>query len=262
MNHLLTIAGSDCSGGAGIQADLKTFAAHGAYGMSVIVSVVAENTNRLISVRDMEADTVRDQMDAVFEDIRVDGVKVGMLPNNAVMHAVAEKLRQYRAPETVIDPVMATTGGCVLMREEARDTLISEMLPLAYLLTPNILEAENICGFKIKDIAAMRRAAAAICEMGAENVLIKGGHLRGDAVDILFDGRRHHAYASGRIDTKHTHGTGCTLSSAITANIAEGKELTEAVRLAKEYITGAIAHAFPIGKGSGPTHHFYRLWRK
>ncbi len=262
MNNLLTIAGSDCSGGAGIQADLKTFAAHGAYGMSVIVSVVAENTSRVISVWDMEADNIRDQMDAVFEDIRVDGVKVGMLSNSGAMHAVAEKLRQYGAPRPVIDPVMAATGGYALMREEARYTLIHEIIPLAFLLTPNIPEAEEICGMKINDTGAMRDAAAAICEMGAENVLIKGGHLCGDAADILFDGKKFHSFISGRIETQNTHGTGCTFSSAITANLADGKALTEAVRLAKRYITGAIGHALPIGKGRGPTNHFYRLWRR
>lgn len=261
MKNLLTIAGSDCSGGAGIQADLKTFAAHGAYGMSVVVSVVAENTSRVISIQDIGADIIRDQLDAVFEDIQVDGVKVGMLSNIDVMKAVAEKLRQYRPPRPVIDPVMVAKGGCALMQKDALQTLINEIIPLACVLTPNIPEAEAITGLKIADLKDMKKAAVMIHKMGAEKVLVKGGHLRGDAEDILFDGGSFHSFAGKRIPTKNTHGTGCTFSSAIAANLAEGMEVTEAVRLAKEYITGAIEHALPIGRGHGPTHHFYKFYQ-
>lgn len=260
MKNLLTIAGSDCSGGAGIQADLKTFTAHGTYGMSVIVSVVAENTSRVISIQDVEPDIIRDQLDAVFEDIRVDGVKVGMLSNADAMQAVAEKFRQYAPPHPVIDPVMAAKGGCALMREEALDTLIHEILPLAFVLTPNIPEAEAIAGTRIADAEDMKRAAVRIHEKGARNVLIKGGHLNGDAEDILFDGMRFFFFRNARIPTKNTHGTGCTFSSAIAANLANGLVLPDAVSAAKEYITGAIAHGLSIGNGHGPTHHFYKLY--
>jgi len=261
MKNLLTIAGSDCSGGAGIQADLKTFAAHKTYGMSVVVSVVAENTSRVISIQDIEPDIIKDQLDAVFEDIRVDGVKVGMLSNAGAMKAVAEKLRQYSPPKPVIDPVMVAKGGCALMQEAALDTLIHEVIPLAFVLTPNIPEAETITGMKITGIDGMKEAAAAIYKMGAKNVLIKGGHLSGDAEDILFDGKLFHSYRNKRIRTKNTHGTGCTFSSAIAANLANGMKITDAIHSAKEYITGAIEHALPVGRGHGPTNHFYRLYK-
>lgn len=260
MKNLLTIAGSDCSGGAGIQADLKTFAANGAYGMSVIVSVVAENTSRVISIQDIDPCVIRDQLDAVFEDIRVDGVKVGMLSNSVTMKAVAEKLRQYNPPKPVIDPVMVAKGGCALMREYALNTLIHEIIPLAFILTPNIPEAETITGMKITSIDDMKQASVSISKMGAKNVLIKGGHLYGDAVDILFDGKHFHSYWKKRIQTQNTHGTGCTFSSAIAVNLANGMEITDAVRSAKDYISEVIEHALPIGKGHGPTNHFYKLY--
>jgi len=259
MKNLLTIAGSDCSGGAGIQADLKTFSAHGTYGMSVIVSVVAENTSGVISIRDIDPEMIRDQMDAVFQDIRVDGVKVGMLSGAEIIRAVALKLRQYCPPKPVIDPVMVAKGGCPLMQDSALDTLILEMIPLAFLLTPNIPEAETITGKKITTVEDMREAARIIQGMGAQNVLIKGGHLTGAAEDILFDGKEFAHYCSPRIATKNTHGTGCTFSSAIAANLSNGMEIGEAVRAAKDYITMAIEHALPIGKGNGPVNHFYQM---
>ncbi|MGE4483703.1 MAG: bifunctional hydroxymethylpyrimidine kinase/phosphomethylpyrimidine kinase [Oscillospiraceae bacterium] len=261
MKNLLTIAGSDCSGGAGIQADLKTFAAHRAYGMSVIVSVVAENTSRVIAIQDIDIGIIEDQLEAVFEDIRVDGVKVGMLSNAGTMKAVAGKLRKYGPPNPVIDPVMVAKGGCALMREDALDTLKSEIIPLAFVLTPNIPEAEAITGLKITGIGEMKKAAELISKMGAKNVLIKGGHLAGDAVDILYDGEHFNAYPNERVQTKNTHGTGCTLSSSIAANLANGLEITDAVSAAKTYITTAIRHALPIGKGHGPTNHFYQLYK-
>lgn len=262
MKNLLTIAGSDCSGGAGIQADLKTFAAHGTYGMSVIVSVVAENTSRVISIQDIDPGMIRNQIDAVFEDIRVDGVKVGMLSSAEIISAVALKLRQYHPRRPVIDPVMAAKGGSPLMQNNALDTLINEMIPLAFLLTPNIPEAETITGKKITTNEDMREAARSIMGMGAQNVLIKGGHLIGAAEDILYDGKEFTHYRGPRIATKNTHGTGCTFSSAIAANLANGMELGEAVRAAKEYITMAIEHALPIGKGHGPVNHFYQLYQR
>jgi hydroxymethylpyrimidine/phosphomethylpyrimidine kinase len=257
MKNLLTIAGSDCSGGAGIQADLKTFSAHGVYGMSVIASVVAENTSCVISVQDIDPDIVRDQIDAIFEDIPVDGVKVGMLSNDRIMRIVAAKLIQYRAPKPVIDPVMVAKGGEALMDRYALKALIHELIPVAFLLTPNIPEAEIIAGIRIFTEAEMKAAAQIIYEMGARNVLIKGGHMEGDAEDLLFDGKEFLHFHSRRIDTKNTHGTGCTFSSAIAANLAKGMELAEAVGAAKAYITAAIEHAFSVGKGHGPVNHFY-----
>ncbi len=231
--------------------------------MSVIVSVVAENTSRVISIQDISTDIIKDQIDAVFEDINVDGVKVGMLSGIDQMKAVAEKLREYSPANVVIDPVMIAKGGCALMHPDALETLIQEIIPLAYVLTPNIPEAETITGMKISSIDDMKNAARKIHGMGAANVIIKGGHLEsGDADDILFDGREFRSYKTRRIDTKNTHGTGCTFSSAIAANLAKGLDLDSAVTEAKEYITMAIEHALPIGKGHGPTNHFYTLYQK
>lgn len=259
MKNLLTIAGSDCSGGAGIQADLKTFSAHGVYGMSVIASVVAENTSRVISIQDIDPDIIGDQIDAVFEDIRVDGVKVGMLSNAEIMRIVAAKLEQYGATKPVIDPVMIAKGGSALMQSDALETLIQEMIPRAFLLTPNIPEAETITEKRISNSSEMEEAARIIYGMGAKNVLIKGGHMTGDAEDILFDGKEFFRFRSERLRTSSTHGTGCTFSSAIAANLAKAMEIREAVAAAKEYITMAIGHAVPIGKGYGPVNHFYQF---
>lgn len=261
MKNCLTIAGSDCSGGAGVQADLKTFAAHGTYGMSVIVSVVAENTSRVLSIQDIDPGIIRDQIDAVFEDIPVDGVKVGMLSGTATMKAVSEKLREYRPKNLVIDPVMVAKGGCSLMRPDALETFQREILPLASVLTPNIPEAEALTGMTLRNEEDRKEAAEILRRMGAEYVLIKGGHLEGDADDLLYGGGQFLYYPAKRIPTKNTHGTGCTFSSAIATNLANGYDIREAVRRAKDYVTAAIAHALPIGHGHGPTNHFYELYR-
>lgn len=262
MKTALTIAGSDCSGGAGIQADIKTFSAHGVFGMSAIVSIVAENTSRVISVENVSADMIKAQIDAVFEDIEVNAVKVGMLSSRECMKAVAEKLREYSPKYTVIDPVMVAKGGHALMEPEALETLKAEIIPLAYVLTPNIPEAEAITGIEIEKLDDAKKAAKLIYSLGAENVMIKGGHLTGDAVDVLYDGSEFHTFICERIDTQNTHGTGCTFSSAIAANLANGLTLVEAVQNAKEYITSAIRHSLAIGKGHGPTNHFYELYLK
>ena len=258
---VLSIAGSDCSGGAGIQADLKTFAAYGVYGMSVVTSVVAENTSRVIRSQDILPEIIEDQMKAVFEDIGADAVKIGMLPHSGCMEAVARKLREYRPRNIVIDPVMIAKDGNPLMQPDAVDTLIRQILPLADLLTPNIPEACRISGLPVDTPAERERAAEKIVGMGVKAVLIKGGHTRGDAEDVLFDGVRFHSFSAERIPTKNTHGTGCTLSSAIAANLALDLDLTEAVAQAKDYVTTAIQHALPLGKGHGPTNHFYNLYR-
>lgn len=262
MKTALTIAGSDCSGGAGIQADLKTFSAHGVFGMSAIVSVVAENTARVLQIQDMSPEMIAAQLDAVFEDIPPDAVKIGMLSSPECMRAVAAKLREYRPANVVIDPVMYAKNGCPLMDPSSIGTLIREVLPLADVLTPNIPEAERIADMQIACLEDARRAAVRIQEMGCQAVLVKGGHAVGDAEDTLYDGERFASFRSERIDTKNTHGTGCTLSSAIAANLARGADLYTAVENAKRYVTTAIRHALPLGKGCGPTHHFYELYEK
>jgi hydroxymethylpyrimidine/phosphomethylpyrimidine kinase len=259
LKKVLTIAGSDCSGGAGIQADLKTFSAHGVYGMSVIVSVVAENTSRVIDIQDISPDMIKKQMDAIFEDIEVDAVKIGMLSTYECMQAVSDKLKEYRPANVVIDPVMLAKGGHALMQEAALSFFTSELIPFADMLTPNIPEAEAITGLKISTVEDMKKAAESIYSMGTRSVLVKGGHLEGDAEDILFDGKNFYSYITKRINTKNTHGTGCTFSSAIAANLALGMNYFEAVGKAKKYVTMAIEHSLDIGKGHGPTNHFYNL---
>lgn len=261
MKNCLTIAGSDCSGGAGVQADIKTFSAHGCFGMSVIVSVVAENTSRVISIHNVPEQVIKDQIDAIFEDIEVAAVKVGMLSGIEQMKAVAQKLNKYNPGITVVDPVMVAKGGCALMNPDALETLKNEIIPLSFLLTPNIPEAETITGIKIETINEMKTAARKVYEMGSLNVLIKGGHLSGDAVDILYDGKTFYSFTNERINTKNTHGTGCTLSSAITANLANGQELVDAVKNAKYFITEVIKSSLNIGKGHGPTNHFYEFYK-
>lgn len=262
MKSILTIAGSDCSGGAGIQADLKTFSAHGLFGTSVVVSVVAENTNRVIDVQDITTDMIEKQIDSIFEDIEIEAVKIGMLSTAECMRATAKKLKFYDPQNIVIDPVMYAKNGCALMNPSAIDTLIKTILPLADVLTPNIPEAERITGMKISSIEDMKKAAALMHEMGCRNVLVKGGHAEGDATDVLFDGKEYFYFSTTRIDTKNTHGTGCTYSSAIASNLALGHSLEISIQNSKEYITNAIKHGvnLGIGKGHGPTHHFYDLY--
>lgn len=261
MKKVLTIAGSDCSGGAGIQADLKTFSAHGVFGMSVIVSVVAENTSRVIDIQDITPEMIEKQIDAVFEDIEVDAVKVGMLSTPECMRAVAGKLRQYKPEHVVIDPVMYAKNGCPLMDPSAVDALIETILPLADVLTPNIPEAERITGMEIQSVTDMEAAAQKIHDMGCRTVVVKGGHAIGNALDVLFDGKQMHYFETQRIDTKNTHGTGCTFSSAVASQLALGMDICTAVEKAKAYVTTAITHSLAIGKGCGPTHHFYDLYQ-
>lgn len=261
MKKVLTIAGSDCSGGAGIQADLKTFSAHGVFGMSVIVSVVAENTSRVVDIQDITPEIIEKQIDAVFEDIEVDAVKVGMLSTPECMRAVAGKLRQYKPEHVVIDPVMYAKNGCPLMDPSAVDALIETILPLADVLTPNIPEAERITGMEIRYVTDMEAAARKIHDMGSKTVVVKGGYAIGNALDVLFEGKQMYHFETQRIATKNTHGTGCTFSSAIASQLALGMDICKAVEKAKAYVTTAITHSLAIGKGCGPTHHFYELYR-
>ena len=261
MKKVLSIAGSDCSGGAGIQADLKTFSAHGVFGMSVIVSVVAENTSRVIDIQNVTPDMIEKQIDAVFEDIEVDAVKIGMLSTPECMKAVAAKVKQYQPENVVIDPVMYAKNGCPLMEPTAVSTLIETIIPLADVLTPNIPEAEKIADMQISTVSDMETAAKKIHSMGCKSVVVKGGHHIGNAVDVLFDGRNFYHFETARIDTQNTHGTGCTFSSAIASQLAKGKSVPDAVKAAKTYVTMAIEHSLAIGKGCGPTHHFYELYQ-
>ena len=262
MKKVLTIAGSDSSGGAGIQADLKSFSANGVFGMSVITAVTAQNTQGVFAVQDIDMNVIEKQIDAIFDDITVDGVKVGMVSRSETIRVVAAGLTKYKASNIVVDPVMISKSGFHLLKPDAVDAMISLLLPLATIVTPNIPEAEEIAGIKITSLKDMEAAARIIYELGPRFVLIKGGHREGDATDILFDGKEYHYLPSPRIVTKNTHGTGCTLSSAIAANLARGYNAYEAVSRAKEYITTAIEHSFPIGKGVGPVHHFYNLYQK
>jgi len=261
IKKALSIAGSDCSGGAGIQADLKTFSAHGVFGMTVITSVVAENTYRVSDFQDIRPNLIKQQIDDIFEDIVPDATKIGMLSCKETMLAVSEKLRQWKPNNVVIDPVMYAKGGAPLMAENSIGTLISEIVPLADLVTPNIPEAEKMTGMSIVSLDDMREAAKQIQVQGSRAVLIKGGHSGGDAIDVLFDGINFYEYPAPRIDTVHTHGTGCTLSSAIASNLAIELPVNEAVRKAKEYIITAITYAPGFGKGNGPVHHFYDVYK-
>jgi len=263
MKNVLAIAGSDSSGGAGIQADLKTFSAHGVFGMTVITAVTAQNTARVIDVQDITPDMIGKQIDAIFEDIDVDAVKIGMVSKIESIKVIAEKLRKYKPKNIVLDPVMISKSGYALLEPDAIKTLIAELLPLATVVTPNAPEAEKISGITIKSIEDMKKAAEIIHGMGAKNVLVKGGHIGGShSTDILFDGKKFHVYEAEHIKTKNTHGTGCTLSSAIASNLALGMDVANAVDSAKKYITSAITHSLSIGKGNGPTHHFYELYKK
>ena len=261
MKHLLTIAGSDSSGGAGIQADLKTFAAHGVFGMSVITAVTAQNTCGVNAVQDISPDIITAQIDAVFSDIRVDAVKIGMVSRTESIHAIAEALKKWQPPVIVLDPVMISKSGYPLLQPVACDALIKELLPLATLLTPNLPEAEAICGFSIKTEQDMEKAAVHIIRLGAKAVLVKGGHLENSADDYLYDGKKGIWLPGTRIQTRHTHGTGCTLSSALASNLAKGMPMIEAVKAAKAYVTTAIEHGIDLGHGHGPTHHFVDLWK-
>jgi hydroxymethylpyrimidine kinase / phosphomethylpyrimidine kinase / thiamine-phosphate diphosphorylase len=255
--RVLTIAGSDSSGGAGIQADLKTITLLGSYGASAITALTAQNTRGVASIHAPPAAFVAQQLDAVLSDIRIDTIKTGMLCSPEISSLVADKLSEYARRIVVVDPVMIAKGGARLLEREAVKVLKERLVPLAYLLTPNIPEAEKLTGLTIIDEEGMREAARALCRMGARNVLVKGGHLpNGTAVDVLFDGSGFSRFPVPRILTKNSHGTGCTFASAIATFLAQGEPLPTAVARAKEYVTLAIKLAQPMGKGHGPVNHF------
>ena len=255
VSRVLTIAGSDSGGGAGIQADLKTITVLGGFGMSVITALTAQNTLGVQGVYEVPADFVEKQFDSVATDIGIDAVKTGMLANSKIISVVSKKLRKYGINKLVVDPVMVAKGGASLIVNEAKKSLIEELLPLSLIITPNIPEAEELSKIKISSVDDMKKSAEIICRLGAKNVVVKGGHLAGNPVDILYDGKNFHEFTSERIDTKNTHGTGCTFSAAIATKLAEGKSVFEAVKTAKEYTTTAIRFSLNIGSGHGPTNH-------
>ena len=262
VKRVLTIAGSDSGGGAGIQADLKTITALGGFGMSVITALTAQNTLGVQGVYEIPVEFIEKQFDSVAADIGVDAAKTGMLSSSEIIRSVAKKIRQYRIRKLVVDPVMVAKGGSPLLREEARGALVKELIPLATVATPNIPEAEVLAGMRIVTKDNMKKAAVKIYRLGAKNVVVKGGHLEGDAMDLLFDGKTFHEITAKRIDTKHTHGTGCTFASAIATGLARGDGVPEAVKRAKEYVTEAIRFGLPLGGGQGPTNHFAPVFRE
>lgn len=252
----LTIAGTDPSGGAGIQADLKTFQELQSYGMSVITSVVAQNTTGVQSIHHLPLEMIADQLDSVFSDMPVNAFKTGMIANIDMMDIIYTKIKDRNLP-FVMDPVMVATSGDMLINEDARIYLRDKLVPLCTIITPNIPEAEFLTGEKIGNIEEMQTTAMKIVhEYGAGAALVKGGHLSGDAVDFLYDGKEMHTFTEKRIDTVNTHGTGCTYSAAITAYLSHGFSLLEAVEKSKHYVTEAIRHSFNLGAGNGPTNHF------
>ena len=259
MKTALTIAGSDCSGGAGIQADIKTMTAHGIYAMSAITALTAQNTTGVTDILASTPAFLAAQLDAVFTDIFPDAVKIGMVSSADLISVIAEKLRAYEACHIVVDPVMVATSGSRLLRENAVETLKTELLPLAEVVTPNIPEAEILAEMEIHTPADMETAAKLISEQYHCAVLCKGGHDLNDANDLLWKDGVGYWFKGNRIDNPNTHGTGCTLSSAIASNLAKGHDLEEAVRQAKEYISGALAAMLDLGKGRGPMNHLFDL---
>lgn len=255
----LTIAGSDSSGGAGVQADLKTFSAIGTYGMSVITSITAQNTQGVFLVEDLSKEIIKKQIEVVFEDIEPAAVKIGMVSNTEIIDTIVKTLKTYNPQYLVVDPVMISKSGYSLLKPEAKESLIKELIPMAYIITPNTPEAEEITGIKISNVDDMREVGKKILDLGPKYVLMKGGHLEGDAVDVLIGKDVFEIFKQERLDRKNTHGTGCTLSSAITSHLALGYDIVEAVKLSKEYITEAIRNSFDIGKGVGPVNHFYNF---
>jgi hydroxymethylpyrimidine/phosphomethylpyrimidine kinase len=259
MKTALTIAGSDSSGGAGIQADIKTMTANGVYAMSAVTALTAQNTTGVTDILEATPAFLAEELDAVFTDIFPDAIKIGMVSSKDLIAVIAEKLVQYDAKHIVVDPVMVATSGAKLLREDAIDTLKTCLLPLAEVVTPNIPEAELLSGMKISNPADMEKAARCISEQYGCAVLCKGGHDLNDANDLLWKDGIGHWFRGRRIDNPNTHGTGCTLSSAIASNLAKGMELSQAVERAKAYISGALAAMLDLGSGRGPMDHMFDL---
>lgn len=259
MKKALSIAGSDSCGGAGIQADIKTMTMNGVYAMSAITALTAQNTTGVTAISEVAPEFLKQQMDAVFEDIYPDAVKIGMVSSAELIMVIAEGLKKYKAKNIVVDPVMVATSGSRLLKSDAVSALKKELLPIAALVTPNIPEAEILSGMSVQDEADMQKAAKQISESCGCAVLLKGGHSINDANDLLYADGQCRWFPGRRIDNPNTHGTGCTLSSAIASNLAKGFNLTESVQRAKDYISGALEAQLNLGKGSGPLNHAFDL---
>ncbi len=259
MKKVLTIAGSDCSGGAGIQADIKTITAHNMYAMSAITALTAQNTTGVYGVLDSTPEFVGQQLDCIMTDIFPDSVKIGMVSSPEIIHKIVEKLEEYKPSNIVVDPVMISTSGSRLLSESAMDALISQLIPLATIITPNIHEAEALGGMEITTKEDMQVAAQKLSETYKGAILIKGGHLEDTADDLLYSNGELTWFPGERISNPNTHGTGCTLSSAIACNLAKGHDIKTSIKEAKQYITGAIEGGLDLGKGSGPLNHCYAI---
>ena len=259
MKKVLTIAGSDSGGGAGIQADLKTFSARGVFGMSAITALTAQNTKGVQGILEINKEFVGKQIDSVMTDIGADAWKTGMLSNMGIIQIIAERARLYKVEFLIVDPVMIAKSGDPLLQPEAKHSLMTKLMPLAYIITPNRYEAEALASLEITNLEQAKKAAVKIHDMGAKNILIKGGHIseKGNAIDLLYDGKSFTEFQATRIDTQNTHGTGCTYASAIAAELAKGNAIKKAIHIAKAYITAAIqgANKLHIGSGHGPTDH-------
>lgn len=259
MKTALSIAGSDCSGGAGIQADIKTMIANGVYAMSAITALTAQNTTGVTGIMEVSPEFLAKQLDAIFTDIFPDAIKTGMVSSSELIHVIATKIEQYNAKNIVVDPVMIATSGARLISEEAIETLKKELFPKATVITPNIPEAETLTGMVIRTQDEMIQAAKRISEEFGCAVLLKGGHQVHDANDLLYRNGGYVWFNGKRIDNPNTHGTGCTLSSAIASNLAKGETLDSAVLYAKNYISGALGAMLDLGKGSGPMNHGFKI---
>ncbi len=260
LKLVLSIAGSDSSGGAGIQADLKAMSANGVYGMSVLTSVTAQNTQGVTAIHDLPVSIIEQQLDAIFDDFDLDAIKTGMLSSSTIVEAVSQRLLKSNVTNLIVDPVMVSKSGHTLLQPDAVEKVKKTLIPMALLVTPNIPEAERLSGLEIRTLAVARQAAKLIHKLGCRYVLIKGGHLLLEkGVDLLYDGKFFNMYKSKYFETPHTHGTGCTFASTIAAHLARGKSLPDAVQVAKTYITEAIRNGLAIGHGKGPTNHFYFL---
>jgi len=257
----MTVAGSDPSAGAGIQADLKTFAAMGVYGTSVITAITVQNTLGVQQVQALSPELVAAQIDAVVSDIGADVVKTGMLGDAAIVDAVAERLRYYGLTQVVVDPVLAASDGRSLLEGDGLAALRERLLPLAFVLTPNVDEAAALLGHDIVGWDGRREAARELVEMGARNVVITGGDLDGPPIDLFYDGSRYQELIAPRVDTTNTHGSGCTFAAALAAGLAKGVDARQAAAMAKAFVTKAMSMSYPIGKGRGPLHHFFRYWQ-
>ncbi|NEX00634.1 hydroxymethylpyrimidine/phosphomethylpyrimidine kinase [Pseudobutyrivibrio sp. NOR37] len=262
MKAVLSIAGSDSSGGAGIQADLKTMTVHGVFGMTAITALTAQNTTGVTAIQESTPEFLEKQIDACLSDIPVDAVKIGMLPSAEQVEVVAKKLKEYKVRNLVVDPVMVATSGSKLMKDSTASVMANLLFPISTVITPNIPEAEALLGKTIANKNQMEEAAKALSEEYGCSVLIKGGHSIEDACDVLFDKGQVSWYETTKIDNPNTHGTGCTLSSAIASNLALGFDLKESVKNAKEYITSTISDGLDLGKGSGPLNHMVGLIRE